>query len=404
MRSYSSTIKAFLLLYFCGMVLVHAGIVWRSRELIRKGFPDFGIYYCAGAVARQGQADHFYDNRTIFAVEQQFAQDVPLFRRSLLYTHPPFEALLFLPFSNFSYVTAYVLWGVLNLILLACVPVLLRPHLPALQSYPAWLWVLAMLAFFPTFYALLEGQDAIVFLFFCSLAFVELKRERWAIAGMWLALGLFKFHLVLPVLLLLLVQKKWKMLIGFLPEAAALGLLSLFMVGLTAARAYPHFVLHVESQLTGTQTVPSDMPSLRGLSYLLLHDATGPLLWTATSAVLLFAAWKCFGGDRETLDLTFALALVTSALIGYHVVSYDLSMLMLAIFLLINHLLEYGNQNRWSAIAILVAIVVFFSPLPMLLAFRFNRFAMVSWILIALFAGISGQLSAAKQKLGRVSL
>ena len=81
---------------------------------------------------------------------------------------------------------------------------------PILRNWPAppWTVTVVSLAFFPIFFALLQGQDAILLLFLYGLAFVSWKQKRLVSAGAWLACGMFKFHLVLPFLLLILIQEK----------------------------------------------------------------------------------------------------------------------------------------------------------------------------------------------------
>jgi hypothetical protein len=383
-------VKALATVYLCGLLAVYGVVFWQSRTLIKKGFPDFAIYYCAGAVVREGQAAHFYDNRTQFTVEKQFAADVPLFRRSLLYTHPPFEALFFAPFSLFPYIWAYGLWMALNVALLAYIPLAMRPYTPNLRHLPYWMWALAGLAFFPVFYSLLQGQDAIVLLFFLTLAFTSLKQKKWTVSGIWLALGLFKFHLILTVLVLLLAQKKWRVLHGFIPAGIALAILSVGMVGMNAAKAYPHFVLHVEAALTGTRTVPADMPSLRGLLYVLGLGRHGmePMLWVAAGGLFLLVVWKSWGAAPDVSGLKFSLALVTATVIGYHVVSYDLSMLLLAVVLLANNFAKTALRNRMSMILCGAGSALFFTPVPLLLAFKYDRFALLGIALLLLLAGI----------------
>src|ERR1700676_244824 len=188
---------------------------WNVRESIRKGYSDFAIYYCAGTIVRQGLGPRLYDEAPQFKVQREFSPDVAIRLGALPYNHPPFEAALFVPLTFFSYPAAFVLWDLANLAVLIRLPFLLGPHLPQLQNYPWPLWVLTSLSFFPIFMDLLQGQDAILLLFLYALAFVDLKKNRDTFAGGWLALGLFKPHLVLPFILLLLVQGRRKILPGF---------------------------------------------------------------------------------------------------------------------------------------------------------------------------------------------
>ena len=162
-------------------------------------------------------------------------------------------------------------WGLVNLAMLAALPVLLRPHVPLLARWPSAAWTVGSLAFFPVFFALLQGQDAILLLFLYALAFVSLKKQRLTAAGAWLGCAMFKFHLVLPFLLLLLVQQKTfqaktRIVTGFLLVCAMLGAVSIVAVGPQQLIAYPRYVLGLEKTMAMGAIMPSDMPNLRGES------------------------------------------------------------------------------------------------------------------------------------------
>ena len=103
---------------------------------------------------------------------------------ALPFNHPAFEALLFVPFSLLSYRIAYVGWLLANLAMLAMLPGMLRSWMPVLRLAPTWVWIAAELAFFPVFFALLQGQDAILLLFLYALALVALKRGRGRSPGL----------------------------------------------------------------------------------------------------------------------------------------------------------------------------------------------------------------------------
>ena len=391
-----STLKLAIVLCLMAMVFVHAMILWNVREKVWKGYSDFAIYYCGGSMVRQGLGHQLYDTATQFRVQREFAPEVSIRQGPLPYNHPPFEALLFLPFTYIPYPQAFVLWDLTNLALLASLPFLLRPHLPKLQKYPWPLWLLVGLAFSPIFFALLQGQDSILLLFLYALAFVCLKKNRFPAAGVWLALGLLKFHLVLPFVVLLLVEKKTrKLLYGFLPAAAALALISLATVGGAALRAYPQYVLYLERNLPQSAIVPSDMPNLRGILYLFMASKPyfGATLLASSAIVFLFAAWRLRGnGNLRLLNLKFSLAVVATVLVSYHALRHDLSILVLPIFLLADELLDENRLGRWPIVAAVTAMV-FFSPLQLVLSMRYNLLGIFGGVLVLCLFGIAQLIS-----------
>jgi hypothetical protein len=398
----ASTLKSAVFFYLSGMVLIHAVVFWSVRESVRKGYSDFTIYYSAGTIVRQGLGRQLYDNLIQFRVQQDFAPEVAIRLDALPYNHPPFEAVFFAPFTYLSYPSAFALWMLANLAMLISLPFMLRQKLHHLRRYPVAFWVLASLGFFPIFFALLQGQDAILLLFFYTLAFICLQENRDVFAGGWLALGLFKFHLILPFIILLLVQGRKKVLYGFFPIAAVLALISAVIVGTEGMLHYPHYVLRLEETMAKGAIMPSDMPNLRGVLYLLLHGHSyvGAVALVLSVVVFFFAAWWCRAGTNR-VDLKFSLNVVATLLVSYHCLGYDLSILMLPILLLANELLGEGTVRGLPNLLTIAAIaVLFFSPLQLVLLTRSNRLALMGWVLLVWLFGIAGELSSRSKSRG----
>jgi hypothetical protein len=398
----ASKLKLAILFYLVGMVIIHAAVFWSVREQIRKGYSDFSIYYCAGTIVRQGIGHRLYDNVTQFKVQREFSPEVAIRLDALPYNHPPFEAVFFAPFSYVSYSLAFALWAVANLAMLVSLPFMLRPKLQQIQSYPWPFWVLASLGFFPIFFALLQGQDAILLLFLYALAFVSMMKNRDVLAGGWLACGLFKPHLILPCVFLLVLQGRKKVLYGFLPIAGVAAAVSIAVVGWEGILLYPRYVLRLEDTMARGAIMPSDMPNLRGILYLLLHGDSyvGPVALVSSAGVLLFAAWRSREGP-SLLNVKFSLAAVATVLVSYHGLGYDLSILMIPVVLLANEFLGKGTIRGWPDFLTIAAVAaLFFSPLQLILLMRSNRLALMGWVVLALFCGIAFQMSARKVNSG----
>ena len=97
-----------------------------------------------------------------------------------------------------------------------------------------WLTLLTILAFFPVWYCLLQGQDSILLLLLFALSFWLWRRGQDEAAGFVLALGLFRPQLVLPFVLVTFLGGRWKFIRGFIPGASSSSLCplgwSVFMV------------------------------------------------------------------------------------------------------------------------------------------------------------------------------
>jgi hypothetical protein len=429
-------------LYVAGVLLLHLLVVWNARDLILKGYPDFTIYYTAGTMVRQGMGHTLYDDSVQFQVQRTFAPQVATRLGALPFNHPPFEAVLFVPLAYFPYRVAYLLWGLANLAMLVASPLLLRPHVPILRNWPAppWTVTVVSLAFFPIFFALLQGQDAILLLFLYGLAFVSWKQKRLVSAGAWLACGMFKFHLVLPFLLLILIQEKTaqarkRIVAGFLAVSIVLAAVSVAAVGTQQILSYPRYVLGLEKTMAMGAIMPSDMPNLRGVLYLMASNALSKtryfdILVIFVSGVLYLVAAGIFalpGRDRDTdpshadpsyadpsfadpsfadrsqadqRDLKFSLAVFATVLVSYHGLGYDLCVLALPALLLVGQLGKKIIAASWTGAAICAGLaVLLFSPLQLVLLMRYNRLALLGWALLLCFAGLAGVVLAGEFRL-----
>jgi hypothetical protein len=400
-----ANLRTWMGLYLAGVVAIHGLVFWGARDLVWKGYPDFTIYYTAGTMVRSGMAGQLYDDVAQFRVQQHFAPQVATRLGALPFNHPPFEALLFVPFSFLSYPIAYVLWLLANLGMLAVLPWVLRNHVPLLRQARVWVWFVAGLGFFPIFFALLQGQDAILLLFLYALAFVSLKQGRFVAAGAWLACGLFKFHLVLPFLVLLLAgeksfERQKKILGGFGLVGGLLALVSLTVVGMRQMTFYPRYVLGLEATMARGAIMPSDMPNLRGMLYLigskLPHFDTVAVLLSAM--LFLFALWIMRWPD-DCEDRKICLALLVTVLVSYHGLGYDLCVLALPMLLLAGWFQSKVIHRGWARVAMIAGLAgLLFSPLQVLLLMRYNRLGWLGWAVLFLTIGVMGEAAARRQR------
>jgi hypothetical protein len=378
-------LKAFSLLLLAAMFAIHVSMAWNSRDLIRKGYPDFTIFYSAGKILRAGLGTKLYDESTQYRLQQEFAAGVSIRQGPLPYNHPPFEALLFVPFTYLPYFSAYLLWNLVNLLILCSLPFLLRPYVPVLRQVSPALCVFMVLAYFPVFIAFLQGQDILVLVLLFVLAYVSFNKGADFSAGCWLGLGLFRFHLVLPFMLILLLWKRQKAILGLLCVALALAVISIFIMGWNQALSYPAYIWHVEQTMAKRMTaVPVGMPDLRGLIDTVLGGALAKpardvLVGLVSTGLIILTAFKSRG---RNFDLAFSLAVITTILVGYHAFAYDLSLLLLPMALVMN----YGRQHttfdrRWLVLFAPFA-VLFLTPLHMLLVLHSDRYSLMALPLI----------------------
>jgi hypothetical protein len=374
------------------------------RRQIASGYPDFTIFYTAGKVVNQGRGRQLYDLETQLAWQRSFAPEVKHRENALPFNHPPFEALLFAPLASLPYVTAYLVWAVFNLTLIGGFWTLLRRRLPGLHNLSPGLPLLAMFAFFPVIVALLQGQDSILLLFLYGLAFSALATGRAFVAGVCLALALFKFQLVLPFVVVLLVRRQWKAVAGFTFTAFVLLLVSAAVVGWNGVMAYPGFLLRINRSPAQAGIDARDMPNLRGLVAGSLHLAGVPamLLIIALSITIVALVVRWWGVEPgQKFELGFSLCLAVTTMVSYHLFLHDLSVLMLPILLLAELLLAGEIVQPARRILGASLAVLFLTPLYAVLQFWWRETNLMVLVVATLATGAAIALNS-KSETGSV--
>jgi hypothetical protein len=344
------------LIGWCIFLLLALGAGLTSSA--RGGF-DFRSFYAAGCILRT-QPSRLYD----LALQQQVQTaaiskgDYPI---PLL--HPPYEALLYAPFTLLSYPRAYIAYLCFNMLLLLAVFFVARPMFSSTiqtwQPRPG----LMIFTFYPVFAAIIQGQNSILLVLIVCLAWRELKAGRDLTAGLLLALGLFKFQIVLPLALLLAVRWGWRFAAGFAASSAAVAALSFALIGKAGVRGLARTI--AAGSLAGDRSAdmqrimaihPLAMPNLFGLVSALAGRwlsarSVFAIVALLSAATLLYTARLL--RDATTSDRALALAVVCAILVSYHLYIHDLSLLLVPLALLV--------RIAWlrTAIYILAPLIVF---------------------------------------------
>jgi hypothetical protein len=368
-----------------GMLCLHLLFLSHAWLQVQQGYGDFSIFYTAGKIVRNGGGAGLYDPALQYSVQQEFAPNVSVRQGALPYNHPPFEALIFLPLTFLPYGYALASWTAVNLALLLVVGKILRRRFSVLHGIAGWQWLAMELAFYPVFISLMQGQDSILLLCLYVLAFEFLERKADFSAGCCLGLGMFRFALVLPMILIFLFWNRRRFVSGAVLVSLGLSLLSGWVVGFSGLLRYPLYVWQLEKTTGGGTILPGLMSNVRGLMASLLGGlVTPPTLLIITLAASAFLLWIAFpaGFAPTAFDLKFALAIVVTLLVSYHSYSYDWCLLILPLVIVADHCLRFrSGPLRNQFVPILPVVPLLFSPLFFLLWLRWHN---LSWLAIPL--------------------
>ena len=371
------------------MLGMHLFFLWNVRTRIARGDPDFTAFYAAATLVRSGHAVDIYNPSEQFSAQTRFTDDSDLRRGPLRYIHPPFEALLFVPFTFFPYRAAFILWDLATVGMLVAIAVSLRATLLPGSGIHIWDLLLGLLAFFPIFANFFQGQDAILLLLVVALAFRAMKLRADFSAGCWMALGLFRFQLVIPLVLVLALWGRRRIALGFISVTALLVLVSAVMVGWENLMRYPGYLWLWASVPGSGRTPRSLLPSLLGLitgwpRLDHIHWLVAIVLLVSAWLVIVVAGMKNRAQEPRFFDFCFACAILASVLVGYNTSTYDLALLVLPLAVI----LREGLTGLVRARLLLPIVPLLISPFWFLIGMYWQSFNVIAvfllWWLFAL--------------------
>ena len=216
----------------------------------------------------------------------------------------------------------------------------------------------------------------------------------------WLGLGLFRFQVIMALVALLLLNRKWKAIAGFLSAGFVLAVISIVLIGAKGAANYPSYLWLAEKQMQHGASIVSDMPNLRGfIETVLGQTVSSPAvnsLIAISSITLLAAATKL--KLWVNLNLGFSLAIIVAILVSYHSLAHDLSVLFLPGLLIIN-CLRAGETRAWRRVALLgPMLLLFLSPVEILLLFHYQRLYLLAPVLLLWSVAIGNEMSSQERE------
>ena len=324
-------------------------------HMVPSGHADFRANYTAGYMLRMSKP--LYD----YSAEVQ-AQNKVVSREgnALPFIHPAYEALLYLPLSFLSYVTAFWTWFGVNIGLLILAYRLMRAELGSLAPVASCLPAATLLAYLPIGTCLVQGQDSVLLLTLLAASSSLLRNQRLLLAGVCLGLGVFRFQIVIPIVVCFALWRQWRLIVGFLAAAVPAALLSIQIAGFSS---YLKTIQGLSRQVGELQQSTAKMPNLRGLIESLGGDA-----WLVLVFSLIVVASVGLMGKKFSLHRQLSIAIATGSLVSYHCLLHDLSVLLIPCSLLF-----IQRTGRSFAIAGLV----FFAPTLMIFSPNHFYFAVI---------------------------
>ena len=282
--------------------------------------------------------------------------------------YPPYVAGIFSLLARLSFEKAYFLWMGISLILyLAGIGAVMAAFFPRqrLKSALIFCFALASRAFLMD--TLLNGQLSSVAVFAAGLAVTLDRRSKPLLSGLALAILAYKPTLLIIILPMLLLTRRFRTLASFLAGTAVLLLASTAYAGFEIWSAYLRMLRFF-----------TEMSGLNGHSWLRLwkyidlnafsHAIPGgrstaglvilACLTCGVAAWLALLLWKSAKAGAPAQSLAWAATLTWTLLLNVYVPRYDSILAAISLILTLAALQALGWRKAWGRMVFL-ALVVF---------------------------------------------
>ena len=363
-----------LVMGLLGVVWIQSAIAEFVGPITASGHHDFFAFYTAATLVRKHQPQSLYDASVLTHLQRQIFPQPVGYAGYMPFLNPPSAAVLLSPLAALSEQSARLVWLSISLVLgAACVLVLTWGRGRRIQA----LAVLVVVASFPTYQTLIEGQWSFVLLLGCLGALAAARRGHYYLAGSALALLWLKPPVLVLVLLWLVLTRNWRTAAGTVGAVLVLTVITLPWAGVSSNMNYLRYLLsvsaaHVAGAGAAGQTAwEGALPNMEGLIGLAaaIVGQQNPFAVDAITGLLAAMLVGVFAWSmrRHWLDRPIALRYTLAAaglafLLDPHLYAQDCVLLLVLVALAFSRMppsrvSESGSSLRAQA-AVLLAVGV----------------------------------------------
>jgi hypothetical protein len=336
------------LLWIGALVVTFAGPGDRGIAGPLKG-ADFVHFYTLGHLAATRQVDAIYDMQALHAAQVAL---VPASEPELYPSvYPPQAALLFIPFSGWSYRSALLVWSAVTMALYG-VMVWSGWRAVADRLSNRRLIVAAAVVFPPFWNLVLFGQISIFIMAAFWLGWLALERGRPYLAGAAFGLLALKPQFGIPLAVIVMTCGEWRMLAGAVVSAAAQAAIIWSALGTLAFTAFAGSLRITLTYQDLLESKPFNSHSLRAVTRL-VPNVIGVPLWLVLSATVLWYTVRVWKSDAP-IRIRLGVVMLASLLVNPHVIVYDVTLLALPLIWFGAYMLEPKRHHDAPAFGMLV--------------------------------------------------
>ena len=348
---------------------------------------DYTAFYIAGKIANERSFLSAYDLELQSKELHELLPKDPA-DSQLPFVNPPFTLLGFSLLSRLPYAVAFAAWLFISFGVYAAGVWLLLRMSSRLPSYARSTALIAALAYAPFLvYCWALGQLSGIGVFCLALAIQLERRSRPLLCGLALSLCLYKPPLLLLIVPMLIVTRRFRALIGLLIGSVALILTSALLVGWRGLQWYAR-VLYLFQQWKATANTVSQTSLYVDVRtafkpFIEAHPASQIVVLAMYVGGMLLLTWAWWRIGRHSL--AWAVTITWSLVLNVYTPLYDATLLVIPAVLLADHLYHLDGESLPEAFK---AFIVMLYTLPLTYAFLANTWGFQIFTLLIISFGL----------------
>jgi hypothetical protein len=325
-------LTAFLVL---PLLVVSYGHYRSGQPLLKIGESDFVYLYGMGRLFNEHPAGELYD----WIVQKKVCTDIRPHKTGEYGPIPyhPIVGILFRPFAMLPYVPAFLVWVSASFLAYVAGIVALSRRFFRDEPLRRSLILCFGLSFYPFCWTMMSGHLSVLGFLAIAVAVLQEYRGRFVLSGLALSVCVYKPTLLLLILPMLVITRRFRTCLGFAAGTAALALVAtaiqglalwpgyiamLFSFGRGAARVQTHTFKEVWKYVDAwsfSSSIFGRLPD--GISPFALPILLGSAACVA--ALLAWVWWKSAAACKAAGLLAWATTLTCTLVLNVYVPIYD---------------------------------------------------------------------------------
>ena len=302
---------------------------------------DYTAFMSGWTIVLDGRGHDIYNVATQIEVQRRLLGGLSFEAGLNPFNNPPHLVVPFLPLALLPLLPSYVVWGVIQLGLLAWLAWRLLTQIANdWRKSERTLLVVAMLAMPPLVITLLQGALSLLVTVAMLEAFIALRGGRDRAAAGWLLVASLKPQVVVAVAAAVLGMRRWRVVGWGIGLLAVTVVVATLVMGVGIWPAYARFLGDYVGSFDVLSVRPSVMWNLRGSLTMLIGperaaaqaDTINTIALVAWIVGLVGIAWwwsrRTWAPTSPPFQLGFALTLVLGLLLSPHLNPHDGLMLV----------------------------------------------------------------------------